>query len=607
MKLINLEKIKNRIKTYFSNPANCMLVFFFIVFLGLSIYPITAMIKEMFIVHAGIEKTLISAKKGSFTLYHIQKLFTPGEWSVTSFYIPFKNSFLLGFFGASLAIIFGGVTAWLMTRSNLKYKKLIGTLFMFPYLMPAWTLAQFWIYLFQNTNVMSGNKGIVQSLFGLCMPQWFVYGLFPCVIVNSLHFAPFAYILIGGILQNMDATLEESAQILRANRLRIVRKVTLPIVMPALLSTFLLVFSSGFASYAVPVFLGGAVRFYTLASKMKAMINAGYMGQAYIIAAVMILCGIIILMINQRYTNKRRSFTTVTGKSGQVSLVDLKKANGPISIAMIVLTVCFSVVPLIVFALQTIQRIPGDYSISNWTLDFWIGKDLDAYKMGMVGGILVGKDFLMALFRLVLLSIACSVFAGTAGLFIGYSVVRNRRTKLSKMVEAMSFFPYLIPTIAFSAIYLALASTKTFSFLYNSFLLLVIVGGVKYLPFASRGCINSMLQVSAEIEEAAILMKVPWYKRIFRILVPIQKTSIFSGYLLPIVSAMREVDLFALIVSNSSYMLTTMLLAFNQTGYDQYASAITLLIIVIVLVINQVSSKLTGASISQSVGSYNKQ
>ncbi len=102
MKLINLEKIKNRIKTYFSNPANCMLVFFFIAFLGLSIYPITAMIKEMFIVHAGIEKTLISAKKGTFTLYHIQKLFAPGEWSVTSFYIPFKNSFCLAFLGQAL-------------------------------------------------------------------------------------------------------------------------------------------------------------------------------------------------------------------------------------------------------------------------------------------------------------------------------------------------------------------------------------------------------------------------------------------------------------------------------------------------------------------------
>ena len=288
-------------------------------------------------------------------------------------------------------------------------------------------------------------------------------------------------------------------------------------------------------------------------------------------------------------------------------MVNLKKANRPISILMIILTVCFSVVPLIVFALQTIQRVPGNYSPSNWTLDFWIGRDLDAYQMGMVGGILVGKDFLVALLRLVLLSLACSVFAGTAGLFIGYSVVRKKGAKLSKMVESMSFFPYLIPTIAFAAIYLALASTKTFSFLYNSFWLLVVVGGVKYMPFASRGCINSMLQVSTEIEEAAILMNVPWYKRIFKILVPIQKTSIFSGYLLPIVSAMREVDLFALIVPNSRYMLTTMLLAFNQTGYDQYASAITLLIIVIVLVINQVSNKLTGASISQSVGASNRQ
>lgn len=606
MRGVSLLKIKNKIKTYFSNPANFMLVLFFVLLLGLSIYPITAMIKEMFVVHAGIEKTLTGAKKGTFTLYHFKKLFTPDEWSLTTYYAPLKNSFLLGFCGAVLAILIGGLTAWLMTRSNLKHKKFIGALFMFPYLMPAWTLAQFWIYLFQNSEVMSGNRGIVQSLLGVCMPQWFVYGLFPCIIVNGLHFAPFAYILIGGILQNMDATLEESAQILHANRWKIVKKVTLPIVMPALLSTFLLVFSSGFASYAVPVFLGGAVRFYTLASKMKALINAGYMGQAYIIAAVMIICGIIILLINQRYTNKRRSFTTVTGKSGQVSLVDLKKANRPISAVMIVLTICFSVVPLVVFALQTIQRIPGDYSISNWTLDFWIGKDLDAYQMGMVGGILVGKDFLLALLRLVLLSLACSVFAGTAGLFIGYAVVKNRRTKLSKMVESMAFFPYLIPTIAFAAIYLALASTKTFSFLYNSFLLLVIVGGVKYMPFASRGCINSMLQVSGEIEEAAVLMRVPWYKRIFKILVPIQKTSIFSGYLLPIVSAMREVDLFALIVPNSRYMLTTMLLSFNQTGYDQYASAITLLIIVIVLVINGLSSKLTGASISQSVGASNK-
>ena len=120
---------------------------------------------------------------------------------------------------------------------------------------------------------------------------------------------------------------------------------------------------------------------------------------------------------------------------------------------------------------------------------------------------------------------------------------------------------------------------------------------------ASRGAINSMLQISPEIEEAAVIVGVPWWKRLIRILIPIQKTSIMSGYLLPFVAAMREVDLFALLVANSNYLLTTMLLAFNQTGYEQYASAITLLIIVIVLIVNGLSSKLTGASIAKGVDS----
>ena len=600
---MNIGLIKNKIRNFFLIPANCMLVLFFVLFLGLSIYPILAMTRQMFVVHPGIEKTLIGKKNGSFTLYHFQKLFLSGEWSGATFFKPLLNSFLLGLFGAVLAILIGGTVAWLMARSNMKYKKIIGSLFMFPYIMPAWTLAQFWIYMFQNNKVGGGNVGILQGLFGIVMPEWFVFGLFPCIIVNALHFAPFAYILIGGILQNMDATLEESATILKTSRWRIIRRITLPIIMPAILSTFLLVFSSGFASYAVPVFLGGAVRFYTLASKMKALVNAGYMGQSYIIAAVMIVMGTIILTINQKYTGKRKSFTTVTGKSGQVSLVDLKGANKPVAIVLVIGTLCFSVLPLIVFSLQTITRIPGNYSPDNWTLDFWIGHDTDAYQMGMVGGILVGKDSLGALGRLILLSLACAAFGGTAGLFIGYSVVKQRGTQLSKMVESMAFFPYLIPTIAFSAIYLAVASTKTFAFLYNSFMLLVIVGGVKYTPFASRGGINSMLQISREIEEAAVIIGIPWYKRLFRILVPIQKTSIMSGYLLPVVSAMREVDLFALLVPNSRYLLTTMLLAFNQTGYEQYASAITLLIIVIVLIINFVSNKLTGASIEKSVGS----
>lgn len=194
-----------------------------------------------------------------------------------------------------------------------------------------------------------------------------------------------------------------------------------------------------------------------------------------------------------------------------------------------------------------------------------------------------------------------ALFAGTSGLFIGYSVVRKRGTRLARFVESMAFFPYLIPAISFATIYLSISSSESFSFLYNSFMILVIVAGVKYLPFASRGGINSMLQISPEIEEAATIMGIPWYKRLFYILLPIQKTSIMSGYLLPVITCMREVDLFTLLVPNAHFLLTTMLLEFNQTGYDQYANAITLLIIIIVLALNILSEKLTGASVAKGV------
>lgn len=273
------ERRVNHVKTFLSKPANVMLLVFGITLTVLTLIPLLSILREMFVVHVGIEKTMTGLKTGEFTLYHWKKLiFDGGDWSRTTFWEPLLNSFFVGLGGAVLGIGIGGTVAWLLARSNIKCKKVITSLFMFPYIMPAWTLALFWLNLFRNSNLGGGNMGLVQALFGVCMPEWFVYGLFPCIIVTGLHFAPFAYILIGGILQNMDATLEESATILKASRMKILRKITLPIVMPAVLSTFLLVFSSGFASYTAPVFLGGAVKFYTLASKMKSLMNAGYNG-----------------------------------------------------------------------------------------------------------------------------------------------------------------------------------------------------------------------------------------------------------------------------------------------------------------------------------------
>ena len=596
------EPLRYRLKAFFSRPASLILLAFLIVLTVLSLFPMVTMLTNMFTVHAGTEKKMLRLPTGSLTLEHFRMLFADPQWSRSNFWTPLCNSLIVAAGSGLLGILIGGTVAWFITRSDLKCKKFISAVFVFPYMMPAWTLALFWTNMFQNSRVGGGVVGMVESLFGVCMPEWFVYGLFPMIVVIGLHYSPFAYLLIGGILKNMDATLEESATILKAGRLTIIRRVTVPIVMPAVLSTFLLIFSSGFASYTVPVFLGSATRTFTLSTKMRALIQAGYSGQGYIMAFLSILLGTLILGLNQRFTGKRKSFTTVTGKSGQVSLVKLRGANLPVSALLILLTLFFAIMPLVSFALESVIRQPGNYALSNMTLTFWIGTEASAYETGMPAGILMNPTMWWGLLRQVGLAAAVSLIVGTCGMLIGYACVRRRGTWLARAVENLAFFPYLMPAMAFGTIYLAVATGASFKWMYGTFFLLGLVASVKFLPFASRSGVNSMMQIAPEIEEAATVFGVPWVTRMRRILFPIQKSAIISGYLLPVINVMREVALFTLLVPYPRYLLTTMLFSFNETGYAQYGSAVTLLIILIIIAVNSLVNKLTGASFDKGIG-----
>ena len=192
---------------------------------------------------------------------------------------------------------------------------------------------------------------------------------------------------------------------------------------------------------------------------------------------------------------------------------------------------------------------------------------------------------------------------------IGYAVSKDRRGKLSNFVSSVAFLPYLIPALSFSAVYYGLIKSPAFSFLdvtttnneLSAVIICVIIGMVKFLPFASRTGTNAMLQVSGEIEEAAIINGCPWTKRMVKILFPIQKASFISGYLLPFISCMREYTLFILVTSQVS-LITNTLQYFTTNGLGQLANAINLMIVVFVIGANFLVNKLTGASIDKGIG-----
>ena len=591
----------NKVKTFFSKPYNVILLLLGIVLTVTTVAPIVAIVQDTFKIHAGTIDAHLTKQTSGWTIVNYTDLFT-SKLARTNLWKPLWNTVLLSVGTCVVSILYGGIFAFLITRTNLAWRQYLSSIFIFPYIMPQWTLAVVWQNLFYSTKITGTSDGLLASLFHIYMPKWFCQGLFPSLMVLGLHYAPFAYILIGGIFRNMDANLEEAATILDTPKRRIMFRITLPMVKPAILSTILLVFGSAMGSYPVPHYM----QLTTLSTKYVSM-NSKYTGEASILAIIMMVFGIAIMLLNQLSLTSRKSYTTVTGKSGQISKINLGGAKYILAIILVILTFFTSIFPIISFAFETFLPNPGDYSflytgnVNNLTTKWWLTSE-NVTEQGMYGqkGILYNAEIWKAFGGTLWVSVCCALAAGTIGTLVGYAVAKQRRSKWANYVNSVAFLPYLMPSIAVGAALFVLFSSESVK-LYNTYTGLIVAGTIKYIPFASRSSLNSMLQLSGEIEEAAIIQDIPWIKRMTRIIIPIQKSSIISGYLLPFMTCLRELSLFMLLCGQSR-ILSTMLDYFDEMGLYAFSSGINLLLIITILVFNTIVNKVTGASLDKGIG-----
>ena len=592
----------NKVKTYFSKPHNVILLLMGIVLTFSTVAPIVAIVEDTFKIHPGTIDAHLTGQASGYTAVNYIDLFT-SKLAMRNLWTPLLNTVWLAVGTCVVSILFGGVFAFLVTRTNLAWRKYLSSIFIFPYIMPQWTLAVVWQNLFNSNAVTGGSNGLLAAMFGIQMPLWWCKGLFPSLVVLGLHYAPFAYILIGGIFRNMDANLEEAATILDTPRWKTMLKITLPMVKPAILSTILLVFGSSMGSYPVPHYLN-----LTTLSTQYVSMNSKFTGEASILAIIMMVFGVAIMFLNQISLTSRKSYTTVSGKAGQSSKFNLGRVGKyVIALVLVVITFFTSIFPIVSFAFETFLPNPGDYSFlytgdtSNLTTKWWV-TDENVSENGMYGqkGILYNETIWRAFRGTMLVSVTCALLAGTIGTLIGYAVAKNRRSKWANYVNSMAFLPYLMPSIAVGVAFFILFSNQYIN-LFNTYTLLIIAGTVKYIPFASRSSLNSMLQLSGEIEEAAIIQDIPWIKRMTRIIIPIQKSSIISGYLLPFMTCLRELSLF-LLLCTQGFILSTTLDYFDEMGLYAFSSGINLILIVTILVCNTLVNKVTGASLDKGIG-----
>ncbi len=312
-KEFSFRKLWNNTKAFFSKPANIILVVFAVLLTAAVIYPLISLFFDSFTVQSLSEAKMLNEtwdlnlRKGDLTWALWANLLfnkTNMDFSYFYFWKPLFLSILMALAACLVAVLFGGILAFFITRTNLPFKKVISTVFIFPYIMPSWSIAMFWENFFKNSLIDACNNqvGMLQAMTGICVPEWFLYGIVPCALVLGIHYAPFAYILIGGILRNMDANLEEAATILKASRAKIIRRITLPIVAPALISTVLLVFASSISSYTVPAFLNTNNSFTSISISMRGlMMSAGQKGMGYVVAIILLIFSVIIRIILCRF------------------------------------------------------------------------------------------------------------------------------------------------------------------------------------------------------------------------------------------------------------------------------------------------------------------
>ena len=357
---------------FYVTPERVLSVCFIVLLAYLVVVPLFMMVQETFIVHPLERFQIPGSKVNDFTLAHWYRFFI-SESAYTFFYRPLVNTLIISFGLSFLALLIGGALAWLVVRTDMPLKETISNWAVVPYILPSWTLALAWISLFKNDRI-GGEKGIVSALTGFEPPDWFAYGLFPITITLALHYFPFAFLLIGGALRNIDAQLEESASLVGAGRLAIIRRITIPLIVPSIMAAFLLSFARGLGTFGTPAFLGGPVREFVLSTSLYGNLIGQRPGLGYLAALVMIVIGMLVLYMDHRMVGARKSFVTVAGKGARLGLIELGRWRW--ALAGFILFFLFSVivVPLVALAIDTVMLIPGVYSWENLTLHYWIGR-----------------------------------------------------------------------------------------------------------------------------------------------------------------------------------------------------------------------------------------
>jgi iron(III) transport system permease protein len=470
-------------------------------------------------------------------------------------------------------VLLGLVFAFALVRTNMPLKGFFMLMAILPLITPPFLGAFSFILLFGRMGLI--NQWL-QSVFGF---QFIIYGWHGVVLANIITFFPMAFLVLISNLSAIDPRLEEAAEDLGASFWRVLRTVTLPLLVPGIFSSAILVFMFNLSAFGTPALLEGGKLFYRGVSMLapEAIIQILGMfdwGMGTTLAMAMLVPSVLLFVWQERYVS-RRSFVTVTGMPSAFS-----DRPTPPAVKWSLFALCLgtSVVILAMYAV-----IVGAAFTRTWGVNYSFTWRHFETALGASRGSIQNS---------IVLSLAGALAAAGLGLLIGYMVVRKDFPG-KKGLDFVSMLPYALPGIIFGLGF-AVAFNRGLLVLTGTWAIIFLNHAIRRMPFALRSSVASLQQIDPSLEEASADLGASWPRTFFRITLPLLKPSLYAGITFSFIKTMTDITAVIFLVSPRWKLMSIDIYNYVMAGRLGVAAALSTIMVAVVLVILGIVWKVSG-------------
>ena len=531
------------------------------------------------LLYGSIRSAPIGEPGAHFTIANYIKAYVDKE-----FYRLLLNSVYYAIGTCTLTFLIGTFLAWVSERTNTPCKKLFIVMSLIPFIIPGILSTISWILL------LSPKIGLIniaiKGALGLESAPFNIYSMWGMIWAESIHLYPLVFLLMSAAFRNMDTSLEEAALTAGSTTFQTFRKVTLPLMRPAMVSVLLINFIRGIEAFEVPALIGVPAKISVFTTKIFLAIHQfpSDFGLAGAYAITLLAISTTGVLIYGKITRREERYATVTGKGYRPRVIDL----GPWRWVTFGIASCIFLLAVIlpIFVLLWSSFIPF-YGVPSWEL---VEKMTWANYKYIINYPLAATAFKNSFY----LSVGSATLVMLLTSVIAWITVKTKLPGRA-FLDSMAFIPIAIPGIVLGVsliwVYLTLPIP-----IYGTIWVLLLAYMTKYIPYGIRAASASMIQINKELEEASLTAGGTWFQTFRKIILPLLMPGFTAGWIYISIIALRELSTSILLYSYNSTVLSIMAFDLWEGGQYTYVCALGVLMVLLLVSMAAVARKL-GAKI----------